>query len=327
MNKQIDKLLLKSKNVAIIGHINPDGDCFGSMCAVHDYIESKFKCNIHCFADCEKVGNDFVDFVDNLTFNPTIKDAYDLCICVDTADENRLGRYTEVFSRSLQTICIDHHNGNTNFANINIVEARPSCCEILYYLFKNIKFIPSKTTLSKLYAGIITDTNNLTTNSVSQDTYLAVADIVQSGVNTYKIRQFFFGGNSLPEFNLLSLAMSTAKLYNNNTIMIMQLSKNDLKKCNADVEDLNGIINQAFCLKSAICAVLITQRYEKFHISFRAKGDIDVSKIAKLYGGGGHKPASACTVEKVTKQMLNDIIENLSNQINSIPKTTKNIFD
>lgn len=327
MNKQIDKLLLKCQNIAIVGHINPDGDCFGSICAVHDYISSKFKCNIDCFADCEKIGNDFLDFVDNLNFNPEIKSKYDLCICVDTADENRLGKYMEVFSKSLQTICIDHHNGNTNFANINIIESRPSCCEIIYYLFKGIKFTPTKKTLSKIYAGIITDTNNLSTNSVSQDTYLAVADIVKAGVDTYKIRQFFFGGNSLPEFNLLVRAMSNAQFYNNNTIMIMQLSKNDLKKCNATEEDLNGIISQAFCVKPAICAVLITQRYEKYHLSFRAKGNIDVSAVARIYGGGGHKPAAACTVEKVSKQMINDIIENLSNQINSLPKSNKGLFD
>lgn len=327
MNKQIDKILASSKQVAIIGHINPDGDCFGSICGLHDYICSKFNCQIDCFADCNKVASEFEEFLDGLNFNPTPKPSYDMCICVDTTDLTRLGKYESVFNSSTKTACIDHHPTNTSFAQINILELRSSNCENIFYILKANKHSFKKSTLAKLYTGILTDTNNLTTNSVTSATYSCVAEIIQAGVDTYRIRQYFFGGNSLAQFKLLHTAMSSAKFYNNNTIMIMSLTQKDLKNCGATAEDLNPIINQAFCMKQAICAVLITPRNNQFHLSFRARGDIDVSVIATKFGGGGHKPASACSVEKVTKTMLNDIINNFTKQINSTPKNNKKLFE
>lgn len=327
MNKQIDKLLAKTVNVAIIGHINPDGDCFGSMCAVADYIVSKFGSAVDCFADCNRVADEFLCFLDGLNFNPQPKAKYEVCICVDVADLSRLGKYLSVFESSEHTICIDHHPTNTQFAQINMLELRSSNCENIFYLLKDSKFKFKNSTLAKLYAGILTDTNNLTTNSVTHQTYSAVAEIIQSGVDTYKIRQYFFGGNTLPQFKLLHTAMASAEFFNNNTIMLMNLTEKDLKKCGATAEDLNPIINQAFCMKHAICAILITPRNGQFHLSFRARGNIDVSIMATKLGGGGHKPAAACSVEKVTKSMLAEIIDNFTAQINSAPKTNKNLFE
>lgn len=327
MNKQIDKLLAKASSVAIIGHINPDGDCFGSICGVTQYIKTKFKCEVDCFADCERVADECMCFLDGLNFNPTPKENYDVCICVDTSDLARLGKYLPVFNTSTDTICIDHHQTNTMFAKINLVELRSSNCENIFYLLKNNKFDIPKSTMAKLYSGILTDTNNLTTNSVTHETYSAVAEIIQAGVDTYRIRQYFFGGNTLAQFKLLHTAMASAKFYNNNTIMLMELTEKDLKKCGASAEDLSPIVNQAFCMKQAICAILITPRNGQHHISFRARGDIDVSIMAKKLGGGGHKPASACSIEKVTKQMLNEIIDNFAQQINSTPKNTKKLFE
>ena len=70
MNPQINHLLSKSKNVAVIGHINPDGDCFGSLSAVNDYIAAKHNCLVHCFAQCETIAEEFKPFAKDINFNP-----------------------------------------------------------------------------------------------------------------------------------------------------------------------------------------------------------------------------------------------------------------
>ena len=98
MNKIIDDILAQSSTVAIIGHINPDGDCFGSLSAVNDYILTKFNCKVHCFAECETIAEEFKPFAKDIVFNPAPLSRYDACICVDTGDLGRLGRYLEVFN-------------------------------------------------------------------------------------------------------------------------------------------------------------------------------------------------------------------------------------
>lgn len=327
MNNQINKILSTCKNVAIIGHIKPDGDCFGSISGVNDYINDKFNCTIHCFGDCDNIAEEFECFVKDLVFNPTPLAHYDSCICVDTGDLNRLGKYVDVFNNSCTTICIDHHATNPGFANINIVTNRSSNCENIYYLLKEIGFPARKSTLAKICAGILTDTLNLSTDSVTEQTFLAIAEIKQAGVDVYRLQKYFFGGNSLVQFNLLAKAMSSAKFYNNNTIAVMEITQEQMDDIGATKEDFSSIIGQAFCLRNSFAALLISPREEKIHVSLRAKKGLDVSVIATHFGGGGHKAASAFTTENLTDSNLQYVIKQLTNQINNLPKENKNIFD
>ena len=326
MNEQIDKLLSNAKNVAVIGHINPDGDCFGSMSAVNDYVKSKFGCIVHCFAECQTIAEEFEPFVKDIIFNPNPLNDYDVCICVDSACETRLGRYQYIFANCQRTICIDHHSTNVGYAKINIIIPRSSNCENIYTMLKERDFNISKSTAGKLFAGIVTDTNNLSTNMVTIDTYGAVMDLIDKGIDYYRIIKFFMGGNSMVQFKLLSMAMNSVKFYNNDTIMIMEITPEQLSATGGTQEDLNPIINQAFCMKHARSAVLITPRNGQTHVSFRSRGDIDVSILAQHFGGGGHKPASAFTVPKFTKQDLKYIIDELTCQINLTPKDERELF-
>lgn len=326
MNKQIDEMLSKSKSVAIIGHINPDGDCFGSMSAVNDYILSKFNCDVHCFAECDTIAEEFQPFAKDIVFNPIPLNSYDACICVDTGDLGRLGRYLEVFNNSTKTACIDHHATNHGFAQINVINLRSSNCENVYHMLKSENFDIPKSTAGKIFAGIVTDTNNLSTNTVTRETYAAVADLIDKGINYYKIIKFFMGGNSMVQFKLLSTAMNGAKFYNNNSIMVMQITNEQLTSAGGTQEDLNPIINQAFCMKHAKSALLITPRNGQTHVSFRSRGDIDVSGLAQHFGGGGHKAAAAFTIPTFTKQDLQYIIDNLANAINSLPQEKESLF-
>ena len=191
MNKEIDKMLSHSNSVALIGHINPDGDCFGSLSAVNDYILSKFNCTVHCFAECDTIAEEFQPFARDIIFNPTPLAHYDTCICLDSASVGRLGIYQDIFDNATQTICIDHHATNSGYADLNIIETRSSNCENIYNMLKRANFDIPKSTAGKLFAGIVTDTNNLSTNTVTIDTYLAVIDLIAKGINYYKIIKFF----------------------------------------------------------------------------------------------------------------------------------------
>lgn len=326
MNPQINQLLSSSKNIAIIGHINPDGDCFGSMSAVNDYILAKFDCLVHCFAQCETIAEEFKPFAKDINFNPQPLSNYDLCICVDTADVGRLGKYMDVFYNSRTTICIDHHSTNRGFADINIINIISSNCENIYNLLRRENFEISKSTAGKLFAGIVTDTNNLSTNMVTASTYNTAMDLINKGINYHKIIKFFMGGNSMPQYKLLSTAMNGAQFYNNNTIMVMHITTEQLAAAGGTQEDLNPIINQAFCMKHAKAALLITPRNGQAHVSFRSRGDIDVSVLAQHFGGGGHKPAAAFTKSELSSEDLKFIISSLAQQINALPEEKENLF-
>lgn len=328
MNHQIDKILSTCKSVAIIGHTNPDGDCFGSISGVYDYILDKFNCEtVHCFAECNRIAEEFYAFTDELNFNPTPLSNYDACICVDCADSERLGKYRDIFNSSNHTICIDHHSTNVGYADINIITGASSNCENIYYMLKQNGYQLKTSTLGKLCAGMITDTNNLSTEAVSEQTYMAFADMKKAGVDINLIRNHFFGGNTMVQFKLLAIAISSAKFYHNNTIMVMSVSNEQMQNAGATHEDFSPIISQAFKAKDALCAMLISPRDDKTHVSFRSKRGIDVSTLAQHFGGGGHKPAAAFTSDKFDENDLKYTINELIKQINNLPKNNEKIFN
>lgn len=326
MNKQIDELLSNANNVAVITHLNPDGDAYGSISAVYKYITSKFSCNVHCFAECDRVTQEFKDVVEGVVLNVKPKDKYDVCITLDCADKNRLGKYLNVFECSAVTVCIDHHQTNTGFADINIIDKVSSNCEILYYLLKNNNFKFTKEIQSVLYVGMLTDTNNFTIPLVNDKTYMVLADFAKNGVNMRDIYKHYFS-NTLVQFKLLACAMSSVKMFEDDKIMFMKITKRQTCKLGATKEDFSGVINQAFNIRDCVFAILITPRDGKEHCSLRCRAGLDVSSIASRYGGGGHLEASAFKVDKISKSTLKDIIECMGNQLKKISTTNKKLFE
>ena len=108
--------------------------------------------------------------------------------------------------------------------------------------------------------------------------------------------------------------------------MVMRITTDQLTAAGGTQEDLNPIINQAFCMKHAKAALLITPRNGQAHVSFRSRGDIDVSVLAQHFGGGGHKPAAAFTKPELSNEDLKFIINSLAKQINALPEEKENLF-
>jgi phosphoesterase RecJ-like protein len=122
------------------------------------------------------------------------------------------------------------------------------------------------------------------------------------------------------------MAMNSSKFYHNNTILVMSVTREQMESVGATHEDFSPIINQAFKSKDALCALLISPQNEQVHVSFRAKKGIDVSVLAQHFGGGGHKPAATFTRDTFTQEDLDYTINELKNQINTLPKIEENIF-
>ena len=139
MNNIAD-LIGNAKNVAITGHIRPDGDCVGSCMGLYNYLKENFR-NIAPDVYLEKPGNEF-DFIantDNIRYEAEAK-IYDLFIVLDCSDLDRIEPFKSMYDSARSTLCIDHHISNTRYADVNVVDGdASSTCEVLYRLLdKNL---------------------------------------------------------------------------------------------------------------------------------------------------------------------------------------------
>ena len=313
--KNLKEQIRNAKKIAIIGHVNSDVDCLASIISLKKAILNNSELfgdkNISLFADMDEIDELYEPILKNETFKEKIGDC-DLAICVDCPTLERLGKYKAVFENSPITISVDHHENCQNFANFNFVYKCSSACEVLYIIFKALNLEVTNDILKMLYAGIITDTVNLTQGTVKVSSYKTVAEIAEK-VNDMDalnaIKDYFLKNRTKSNLILLERAIKSMQFFLDDRLAIMKITKDDLLESDGGQSDTLGIVNNAINIKGVDIAILfIKQDDGSYYASIRSKGGIDVSKIAEKLGGGGHENVAAFSHDSNLSELKDELL-------------------
>ena len=129
----LEQALEGTKSVAILGHVRPDGDCLGSTLGLYNYLLASYP-DIQAAVYLEEASSKFAYLkgYDEIHHETDDKE-YELCICLDSSDEERLGDFNVYLKRAKKSLCIDHHITNTRYCQINLVAAdASSASEVLF---------------------------------------------------------------------------------------------------------------------------------------------------------------------------------------------------
>jgi len=319
-----------AKSICIIGHINADPDALSSMVVLRELIKHTFKTHrVDLFSESPSINENLLAIIDENKLytnqdNLRIKN-YDVCIILDSPNLDRLGCFKFLYTNAKQTINIDHHATNLSIAQINIIENRSSCCEIIYDIAKHFKYPLSTKQKGKLYAGIITDTNNFTVGNFSNKTFKICADLTKN-IDKTAIYNAFLANNSLKTLQLLSLAINNIASFDHNQIIITHISIDEAKKHKATHDDLCKIVNQIATINTAKLICFIEPRETSYYVSMRAKEGYNVAQIAKTHGGGGHIGAAAFMSKLSLKETEQLILTEFRNQLFKVKPQIKKIF-
>ena len=293
MNKYKDLSILKNmKSVCLIGHIEPDTDAYASMLVFKNFLKSNFNINtIDLFADAKSITEYYKPLLGDAKINPKVKN-YDAVIRMDAPNAERLGKFRDLYLQTKLKLVIDHHATNNFDGNINVVEFVSSTCEIVYNILKEYNYKLSRSEKEMIYAGIITDTNNLTVGNFSSKTLTIVADMLDD-IDHTAIYNHFLANNSFKHMQALAIAINNANFDPNDKKLITYISPSQAKDINLQLEDIQGIANHLATTRGSLMTCLIEPRENAFYVSMRSCYGFDVGKIAKKYGGGGHTGAAA----------------------------------
>ena len=310
MNNIAD-LIGNAKNVAITGHIRPDGDCVGSCMGLYNYLKENFR-NIEADVYLEKPGNEF-DFIantDNIRYEAEAK-IYDLFIVLDCSDLDRIEPFKSMYDSARSTLCIDHHISNTRYADVNVVDGdASSTCEVLYRLLD--KNLVSKTVAEAIYTGIIHDTGVFKYSSTSVNTMQAAGELMSKGIDFTSIIDNSFYKKTYVQNQILGRVLLESVLFYGGKCIFSSVTKADMDFYHVTGKDLGGIIEQLRLTDGVEVAIFLYELSpSEYKVSLRSKKIVDVSKIAVKYGGGGHIRAAGCTMYGT----VHDIINNLGEQI------------
>lgn len=310
-----------AKTVAIAGHINPDGDCLGSVTALYTYLSENYP-GIKVDVFLESIPAKFSDLngaLDIITDYPD-KDEYDVFISLDCADIARFGVAVKYFEQARKTINIDHHISNDNYAQINhVFPELSSTAEVLFNLFEEEKI--SIEVARSLYTGIIHDTGVFKHSCTSPVTMNVAGKLMAKGLDVSKIIDESFYRKTLTQNQILGRCLLESMLVLDGKIIVSSLSRKMLSFYGATSEDLDGIIDQLRVTKGVEVAILIHEEAEQTHkVSMRSNGMINVSEICAYFGGGGHVKAAGCVIIGSIHDVINNITEHIEKQMLEIEK-------
>lgn len=315
MNK-IFEIISKASSIAIAGHVRPDGDCVGSCMSMYNYINTVYPGKgIDVYLESVPDVFSFIENVDRIKSDYETTKKYDLFISLDCGDVERLGKASRFYEEAEMTINIDHHISNTNFARINYVKPQASStCETLFSLLDET-YINQKIAES-LYTGIIHDTGVFKHSNTSQETMIVAGKLIEKGVSFSKIIDESFFQKTYIQNQLLGRSLLESILMLDGQCIISTIYKDTMQFYGAISSDIDGIIDQLRVTKGVKVAILLHEiGSQTFKVSMRSNSNVDVSKVAMYFGGGGHVKAAGCTMEGTAHDVINNVVKLIDNQL------------
>lgn len=311
--------LAGAQRVGIAGHVRPDGDCIGSCMALYEYIKNnKQAFGIkHIDVRLETIGNEFhilknTEIIKNI-FEDT--EPYDVFISLDCGSIDRLGKAQKYFKEAKKTINIDHHISNDFFGDVNyIIPEASSTCEVLYGLLEEEKI--TKQIAECLYLGIIHDTGVFKHSNTSKWTMEVAGVLMGKGIEFSKIIDKTFFQKTFMQNQLLGRCLMESFLVLDGKVVVSVVTSKVLDFYKASSGDTDGIIDQLRLTKGTQVAIFI---YEiepgRYKVSMRSNEEVNVSKIAVYFGGGGHIKAAGCTMNGSVHDVINNLTPHIEAQL------------
>ncbi|MBU0671048.1 MAG: DHH family phosphoesterase [Patescibacteria group bacterium] len=301
IKKEIDA----AKNILLITHKNPDGDAAGSMLALASFLEKEDK-NFTCLT-ADPVGDNLVFLPNSLAISQDAgiikKEKFDLLFVLDSSDLKHTNMEEEIneIRNDIKIINIDHHFTNIKYGDINhVIDDASSTCEVLFYFLDEHRAV-NKTIATCLLTGIMTDTGGFQNSATTPGAINIASTLMNKGVNLQHISKFALDAKPVNTLKLWGRALQRLKINNKNKVISTVITQKDLDECNATEEAMEGVanfLNELDQAQDGVVMVLSEREEGKVKGSLRTTNPlIDVSKLAKILGGGGHKKAAGFSVD------------------------------
>ena len=304
----------------VTSHENPDGDALGSLLATHLALQQVGKNSVmvlegpaplpgeYRFLELEPRGLERVRPADH---------GERALVAVDCAQATRLADETLLEGKTL-IVNVDHHHDNTRFGHVNLVDAHASSTgELLCDVIRLLGVSTTPEIAEALYVAIVTDTGRFQYSNTTPKALRLAADLVEAGADVHKVFQGVYETIQFAKLKLLARALERAQVYEGGDVVVSYLLRDDFAEVGAAEPYSEGIIDSLRAVEGAKVAALIREPPRggtpARKVSLRTSVDeIDVSAIARMSDGGGHRQAagfaSDLSIAEITEFIVREFV-------------------
>jgi bifunctional oligoribonuclease and PAP phosphatase NrnA len=319
--------LRRAEKLIVVAHENPDGDALGSLIAMQGILTALGKeCVMFIDAGEFPLPHEYRFFpLDGLVSAPPEDIDQRTIVFLDCGSLDR--NPAEAFQRpGAHILNIDHHHDNTRFGTVNlVVPEASSTAEIVWDLMHGLDVTPSLTTAEALYVGLITDTGRFMYENTGVRAHLMAADLIEAGVDVHGIYRCVYEDVPYGKLALLARGLANIHRFDDGRLTVSALSSQDFTEAGAEESYSEGVIDYLRSVQGTAVAALVRDRMgdtdggRPRKVSLRASDErVDVSRIAREQGGGGHRQAAGFSTAMNWDELVAFLREEVAEQLAAV---------
>jgi phosphoesterase RecJ-like protein len=293
-----------ARHVLLTTHVNADGDGTGSEAALAAWLESigvrvtiinptPYPANYRFLLHRPGLAVDADD-----PALPEIVASADLGIVVDTSEPRRISPLESLFA-SLPTLVVDHHPAGPNVVSPDgIMDPGAAAAGELVYDILTMAGDPWPLAARLgVYVAIVSDTGSFRFGNTTPRAHTIAAEMLAGGVDPETVFEKMFATAPMRRLELLREALSHLHRDEEQGIAWIVVSKEITDRLGSTLDDYDGLIEYARSIEGTKVAIMFREAADdETKISLRSTGIVDVNRIARSFGGGGHVKASGATI-------------------------------
>ncbi|HWN72502.1 MAG TPA: bifunctional oligoribonuclease/PAP phosphatase NrnA [Solirubrobacterales bacterium] len=308
----------------LTAHEGPDGDALGSLLGMHHLLTQLGKDSLMFMAAKEfplPIEYRFLP-LEEVFHEPPADMADRTVVFLDCGNIDRMP-VEWLTAGGNDIINIDHHHDNTCFGDFNLVEVGASCtAEIVYDLALLLGARITPEIAAALYVGLITDTGKFMYENTNAHTHRVAADLIDAGVSVDDTYRRLYEHVPLEKLRLVSRALDGISSHCDGRLMVSYITTADYEATGAGEEMTEGLIDHLRSIDGVKVAAVIRDLGNRGRaarkVSLRSSaGDVDVSAIARLNGGGGHKRAAGFSTDLEFERLAEMLTREVSAQLDA----------
>jgi len=296
----------------VTAHENPDGDAVGSALALACTLKRLGKDVTIYFCDPLPELYAFLPLAGEAVTAIPSRD-FDVCVVLDVGEFRRAGDELVNFQGIGKFINIDHHLECDRFGDLNLID--PDACAtgaLVYRIIKAAGYGIDFDTALCIYTAVITDTGSFRYSNANPEAFAIAAEMVAHGVNAWSVSEKLYESQPRKRLELLACALATLQVSHRGDIASVTVTSDMYERTGTTAELTDGFVNYPRSIRGVEVALFFREvNSGQVKVGFRSKGKVDVSKLAAVFGGGGHHNAAGCTIAGTVDEVREKVFSRL----------------
>ena len=279
----------------MLGHVHPDADVLGTLLALDEALRTRGWEVVAGGPHPAPAVLAFLPGVDRYRVVHALEGHFDVTVLTDCPNHGRTeGLIDQALHQSTAVLNIDHHPDNRRYGTVNWVDpAAAATGEMMYDLLVALGAPITASIATNLFTSLHTDTGSFRYSNVTPRTFEIAAALVAAGADPAMVSNALYERRGAEALRQLGEVLTRVTLSDDGRIAWIALPGGAVPETFVEAEDL---VNYPRSIESVRVACLLRERGDQVKVSLRGKGDVDVSRIARTFGGGGHRNAAGCTI-------------------------------